>query len=119
MAGFTIRLSANPKSAGLHRGRCANTAIFSLVNEVLLKSLPVKNPEELVLLSWRAVPIPRRLSIAASGDPPATLVRPRSVRIRAPTLFALGGSLTSGVGRWFEARDLYVGAPTGLSGSRS
>jgi predicted permease len=36
----------------------ANTAIFSLVNEVLLKSLPVKKPEELVLLSWRAAPIP-------------------------------------------------------------
>src|SRR5437764_9029197 len=36
----------------------ANTTIFSLVNEVLLKSLPVKNPHELVLLSWRALPIP-------------------------------------------------------------
>jgi predicted permease len=31
----------------------ANTAIFSLVNEVLLRSLPVRNPEELVL--FRAV----------------------------------------------------------------
>jgi predicted permease len=30
----------------------ANTAIFSLVNEVLLKSLPVKNPQELVLFEW-------------------------------------------------------------------
>ena len=28
----------------------ANTAIFSLVNEVLLRSLPVRNPGELVLL---------------------------------------------------------------------
>jgi len=31
----------------------ANTAIFSLVNEVLLKMLPVRHPEQLVLLDWR------------------------------------------------------------------
>lgn len=30
----------------------ANTAIFSLVNEVALKTLPVKNPQELVLFNW-------------------------------------------------------------------
>ena len=28
----------------------ANTAIFSLVNDFLLRSLPVRNPDELVLL---------------------------------------------------------------------
>src|SRR6476661_5260698 len=28
----------------------ANTAVFSLVNEVLLRALPVRNPDELVLL---------------------------------------------------------------------
>jgi predicted permease len=30
----------------------ANTAIFSLINAVLLKALPVKNPEDIVLLDW-------------------------------------------------------------------
>jgi predicted permease len=32
----------------------ANTAVFSLVNAVLLQMLPVKNPERLVLLNWSA-----------------------------------------------------------------
>ncbi|MFZ0212323.1 MAG: ABC transporter permease [Candidatus Acidiferrales bacterium] len=30
----------------------ANTAIFSLINAVMLKSLPVKNPQQLVLFQW-------------------------------------------------------------------
>ncbi|MBL9218307.1 MAG: ABC transporter permease [Opitutaceae bacterium] len=32
----------------------ANTTVFSLVNEVLLKSLPVREPGQLVLFSWAA-----------------------------------------------------------------
>jgi predicted permease len=35
----------------------ANTAIFSLVDAVLLKTLPVKNPQELVLLGWASPPL--------------------------------------------------------------
>src|SRR5438477_8981591 len=32
----------------------ANTAIFSLVDAVMLRSLPVENPSQLVLLKWSA-----------------------------------------------------------------
>src|SRR2546423_277685 len=32
----------------------ANTAVFSLTDAVLLQSLPVKNPEQLVVFNWLA-----------------------------------------------------------------
>src|SRR2546427_8487078 len=38
-------------SIGLGVG--ANAAIFSLVNQALLRLLPVREPERLVLLNWR------------------------------------------------------------------
>ena len=45
----------------------ANTAVFSLINDVLLRSLPVKNPDELVL--FRNVQGPRgRMSLAGENN---------------------------------------------------
>ena len=43
----------------------ANTAIFSLLNQVLLKRLPVRNPEELVMLKS---PGPKRGHVWSDGD---------------------------------------------------
>ena len=49
--GFTIVAVLS-----LALGIGANTAIFSVANEVLFKSLPVKNPDQLVLLRWVSGP---------------------------------------------------------------
>lgn len=43
----------------------ANTALFSLIDAVLLKMLPVKNPNELVLFNW--ISGPRGLSRGITG----------------------------------------------------
>ena len=43
----------------------ANTAIFSLMNQVLLRLLPVKNPSELVILRS---PGPQTGHVSTDGD---------------------------------------------------
>jgi predicted permease len=46
----------------------ANTAIFSLIDAVLLRSLPVENPSQLVLLKWAARKAPKINGYASWGD---------------------------------------------------
>jgi macrolide transport system ATP-binding/permease protein len=46
----------------------ANTAIFSVVNAVMLGSLPVRNAEQLVLLRWRARSLPNTKEYSSFGD---------------------------------------------------
>ena len=56
----------------------ANTAIFSLIDAVMLRSLPVKNPSQLVLLRWSVRHFPRIHSYKFSGDCLETDLDPES-----------------------------------------
>ncbi len=46
----------------------ANTAIFSLIDALLLRALPVSNPQELVFLHWSAHKRPKFHSSSSYGD---------------------------------------------------
>jgi predicted permease len=46
----------------------ANTAIFSLIDAVMLSSMPVRDPSHLVLFRWRAHHSPRHLNSSSFGD---------------------------------------------------
>jgi predicted permease len=46
----------------------ANTAIFSLIDAVMLRSLPVENPSELVLMKWGARTPPDTHGYMSAGD---------------------------------------------------
>jgi predicted permease len=51
----------------------ANTAIFSLIDAVMLRSLPVANPSQLVLLKWSARTPPSFHGYMSAGDCPVAL----------------------------------------------
>jgi predicted permease len=51
----------------------ANTAIFSLIDAVMLRSLPVENPSQLVLLKWDARKPPNVHGYMSAGDCPSNL----------------------------------------------
>jgi predicted permease len=53
----------------------ANTAIFSLIDAVMLRSLPVENPKQLVLLRWGARNSPNIQGYMSSGDCPSDMRR--------------------------------------------
>jgi len=46
----------------------ANTAIFTLVDAVMLRSLPVRDPQQLVVAQWSARTGPQRLGMSTFGD---------------------------------------------------
>src|SRR5260370_19999984 len=51
----------------------ANTAIFSLIDAVMLRSLPVENPSQLVVLKWGARNAPNIHGYMSSCDCPTDL----------------------------------------------
>jgi predicted permease len=51
----------------------ANTAIFSLIDAVMLRSLPVENPSRLVVLKWSARKAPEIRGYMTAGDCPSDL----------------------------------------------
>src|SRR5947207_2134900 len=55
-------------------GISANTAIFSLIDAVMLRALPVDNPSELVLLRWSARNAPNIHGYHTSGDCPMNVM---------------------------------------------
>lgn len=46
----------------------ANTAIFSLIDGILMRGLPVQDPESLVVLKWSARKAPERHNSSSYGD---------------------------------------------------
>ncbi len=46
----------------------ANTAIFSVINAVMFRALPVQDPQHLVIFSWTAHHKPKHLSSSSYGD---------------------------------------------------
>jgi len=46
----------------------ANTAIFTLVNAIMLRSLPVHDPQQLVVLQWSARHWPQNVGNSSFGD---------------------------------------------------
>jgi predicted permease len=49
----------------------ANTAIFSLIDAVMLRALPVENPSQLFLLKWSARKSPNTHGYMSAGDCPS------------------------------------------------
>jgi hypothetical protein len=62
----------------------ANTAIFSLINAIMLRTLPVKDPQSLVMLKWSALRFPNTVGTSNYSDCPRDLSRPEGCSFSLP-----------------------------------
>lgn len=74
-------MSKNPLFAtmavlSLALGIGANTAIFSVLDAIMIRVLPVKNPGELVILNWRARREPDRHAGSKYSEPGGNTISP-------------------------------------------
>lgn len=87
----------------------ANTAIFTLINAVMLQSLPVNNPEELVMLTWD-------FGGATKSTPDFTRALWEQIRDHQDVfagLFAYGPTTGTDLSAGGEARPVAVGLVSG------
>jgi predicted permease len=69
-----------------------NTAIFSLINGVMLRTLPVKDPGQLVLLKWKSKRIPQtKASSSYANCPPGSGPAPQGGDILSDVPLDAGG----------------------------
>lgn len=103
----------------------ANTAIFSLIDAVLLRALPVENPAQLMLLKWRARNMPNIHGYMTSGDCPTSMSLPHAedrngCSFSEPIFRAVQRTNAfAGVGAFADAGQLDLsgnGAPSVISG---
>jgi predicted permease len=79
----------------------ANTAIFSLIDAVMLRALPVEKPSQLVVLKWSARKAPRIRGYMMAGDCATDM------RFGAPN--PSGCSFSEPMMRQFEQADVFSG----------
>ena len=71
----------------------ANTAIFSFIDAVLLRALPVKDPQQMVLLAWTARGKPKNHGASGYGD-----CRERGCSFSLPFFHAIDAQATAFAG---------------------
>ena len=89
-----------------------NTAMFTLAHSLLLKSLPVRDPQQLRLLTWRAGPNVPADSISGYGDFDRETQTQTSGSFSYPTYLAMRDRLADHA-EFFAFRWMQVAATTG------